>query len=592
MKRQIVTPHKILLLILVSFVALASVYSVVVPLFEAPDETAHVDFVRFLRTELELPRQGDCGEAHQPPLYYALAAIASLPARLDNLDMIWRHNPNFVWAGRGQDINAVYHTAHEIFPWRDAVLAIHLMRAVSVLMGAITVLVVYLVAREVYPYHFLVPLTAAALVAFNPQFLFISSVVNNDNLANVCAAVVVWMMVRLLVGHVNWWTLIGLGLSLGIGLTAKQNILALVPAAILVLVYVSIQRHSFRLLLKGVLTVGGSIVIIAGWWYGRNQILYGDVFGLDAFLAHRPYENRALITSWELGRAFLDKMHRSFWGMFGWMNVPLPTWYYQSLLGLYVLVIVGGGLAWWKNHRKSQQQWAIWALLGSLPILYIAWVVMYGYRFGGSGWQGRYLFPTLTAIGLLLAVGLGHLLSGRGRIAPPLLIISAMLAVAVWALPSVIAPAYSYVTKPLSELENVQHPASANFGNIIRLAGYDLTVASSATGPQVVITLYWLVTDQPTQDYKVFVHLVDPDWVLYGQGDGYPLDGQFPTQAWRAGDLIIDPHTVYFDKPVPPGRYKIGVGWYLESTGERLPIVQNGQEVGTVAETEQFSLQP
>ena len=589
---QTMTSRKTLLLILLGFVGLASIYSVTVPLFEAPDETAHVDFVRFLRAKSSLPRQGDSGEAHQPPLYYVLALIASSPANLDNLSAISRHNSDFMWAGTGQDINAVHHTAQEIFPWHGAALAVHLMRAMSVLMGTATVLMVYLTALEIYPHHPLIPLTATAIVAFNPQFLFISSVVNNDNLANACAAAAIWMIVRLLVGHIDQWTLIGLGLSLGAGLIAKQNILVLVLAAALVLVYVSIQQQNFRLLLKGMLAIGGSIVVIAGWWYGRNQILYGDIFGVNAFLAHRPQENSAVITSWELWRVFLGKMHRSFWGMFGWMNVPLPMWYHRLLLGLYVLAIVGGGIAWFRGRHRGRRQWIVWAFLGSLPILYVTWVVMYGYRFGGSGWQGRYVFPALSAIGILLAASLAHLLPGRARVIPPLLTASAMLIVAVWALPAVIAPTYSYVTKPLSELKNAQHSMDLNFGTMIRLAGYDLSIAPTATEPQVGITLYWLVIDQPEKDYKVFVHLVDLDWVLHGQGDSYPLDGRFPTHAWRVGDLIVDSHRVYFDQPVPAGKYKFGVGWYLESTGERLPIVRNDQEVGTVAETIQFNLQP
>jgi 4-amino-4-deoxy-L-arabinose transferase-like glycosyltransferase len=592
LNRQGVVQRGILGLLLITFLVLAGLYSAQVPLFEAPDEIAHVDFVHFLRAEKRLPEQGQSGEAHQPPLYYVLAALVSLPAEMADLGAVLRYNPDFVWAGAGQDTNVIHHTAVESFPWQNSVLAIHLMRALSVLMGAGTVAIIYLIGREVFPRQSVIPLAASAIAAFNPQFVFISSVVNNDNLANLCAAMVTWMLVRLLMGRTSRWTLLGLGLSLGAGLMTKQNLLVLVPLVALSLLYRSFRRRNFRLLLEGGLIIGGAILVLTGWWYWRNQILYGDPFGVSAFLAHRQQEGSATITDWTTLRVFLGKMHRSFWGMFGWMNVPLPAWIYRVLTSGYVLAGIGGGLAWHRNRRRGSRPWAVWALWALLPVLFVLWVTIYGYRFGGSGWQGRYLFPALPAIALLLAAGLANLLPQRGKAVPLILGGGTLLAVAGWALPGVISPAYLRVTQPPSALDGVQHPMRSNFGDLVRLAGYDLSTASEGMEPEVTITLYWQATGQPLADYKVFVHLVNLDWDLYGQGDGYPLDGQFPTTAWQPGDLIVDPHTVQFGQPIVAGEYRIAVGWYLESTGERLDIVQDGRKLGTVAETAPFLLQP
>ena len=80
MKQRRSVPQAVLLLILATFVLLTSAFSAAVPIFEAPDEPAHVDYVRFLRTQHRLPLQGETGEAHQPPLYYLPATLVSLPA--------------------------------------------------------------------------------------------------------------------------------------------------------------------------------------------------------------------------------------------------------------------------------------------------------------------------------------------------------------------------------------------------------------------------------------------------------------------------------------------------------------------------------
>jgi len=464
------------------------------------------------------------------------------------------------------------------------------MRGLSVLMVAATVLAVYFVGREVCAPPSAIPLGAAAIVAFNPQFLFISSVVNNDNLANLSAALATWMLVRLLVGRQDRRTLIGLGVSLGIGLLAKQNMLVFLPLAILVLSYLSWRQRSPRLLLRGGLILCISLILIAGWWYLRNQILYGDLTGVRAFVQFRPEEGVAAIHDWADFRVFAEKMHRSFWGMFGWMNLPLPTWIYWAITAVYGLALIGIANAL-KKPGDTGHRATVGVFLVSLLVCYLLWVVLYGYQFGGSGWQGRYLFPALPAAALLLAWGLAALAPAHRRSIPMLSFGLTLLLVAAWVSAGVIAPAYARVTHSPAVLDQVQHPLDLNFADRIQLKGYDLAVMPSEQ-PEVSITLYWQVLDHLPADYKVFVHLVNLNWDLYGQGDDYPLVGQFPTSAWLPGDIVLDSHQVQFSQPVTAGEYRIAVGWYLEETGERLSILQGGTEIGTVAETAPFGLQP
>ena len=371
---------------------------------------------------------------------------------------------------------------------------------------------------------------------------------------------------------------------------AKQNVLVLVSLAALVLVYASFRHRNARLLLEGGLIVGCVVLVVAGWWYWRNLTLYGDVFGVGAFQAYRPEESSAAISNWGTLRVFLIKMHRSFWGLFGWMNVPLPAWCYRATAALYILAALGGGVA--LLRRRASTRWATWLFLALAPVLYLLWVVTYGYRFGGSGWQGRYLFPVAPAITLLLAAGLANLLPDRGRVVALSLFGLAMLLGASLVLPTTIGPAYQRVTQPTSVLDHIQQPMDVSFDSLIRLAGYDLSVTAGEREPTVEVTLYWQATGPLAEDYKVFVHLVDLEWELFGQADGYPLDGQFPTSAWRVGDVVSDSHVIEFGQPMPPGQYRIAMGWYNESSGERLSIVREEQIVGTVAETAPFPLQP
>ena len=61
-------------------------------------------------------------------------------------------------------------------------------RLCSIVLGAVTVVFAYLMGRQLAPDWELAAALAAALVAFNPQFLFLSASVSNDNLVTAISA--------------------------------------------------------------------------------------------------------------------------------------------------------------------------------------------------------------------------------------------------------------------------------------------------------------------------------------------------------------------------------------------------------------------
>lgn len=84
------------------------------------------------------------------------------------------------------------------------------------------------------------------------------------------------------------------------------------------------------------------------------------------------------------------------------------------------------------------------------------------------------------------------------------------------------------------------------------------------------------VTWQPFQpfaeNWKVFVHLVDPNDNVLAQFDGLPLEGTYPTSHWIPGELIHDTYPLLFPADAPAGPYHVFLGLYNETTGQRLPV--------------------
>ncbi len=126
---------------------------------------------------------------------------------------------------------------------------------------------------------------------------------------------------------------------------------------------------------------------------------------------------------------------------------------------------------------------------------------------------------------------------------------------------------------PALEKLDLEHPLTADFGGIVRLLGYNL---ERRPGGGLGLTLFWQALTDMDQDYTVFVHLVDEGGNLWSQGDSQPADGFYPTTEWQEGELVRDPHDLLIPPEAPRGGYRLGVGLYLASTGERLPIADGG----------------
>jgi 4-amino-4-deoxy-L-arabinose transferase-like glycosyltransferase len=123
-----------------------------------------------------------------------------------------------------------------------------------------------------------------------------------------------------------------------------------------------------------------------------------------------------------------------------------------------------------------------------------------------------------------------------------------------------------------AELLPVQYETPATFGGQIELLGYDLTSSTIQPGETLGITLHWRALVEPQQNYKVFVHLLDPAGTLRAQADGVPVDWTLPTTCWVRGETIVDPYTLTFPPNAPPGDYTLALGFYREATEERLPV--------------------
>ena len=124
--------------------------------------------------------------------------------------------------------------------------------------------------------------------------------------------------------------------------------------------------------------------------------------------------------------------------------------------------------------------------------------------------------------------------------------------------------------------QHIEHPAQTNFAGQIEWLGHDLSTHLLEHQTSLHLTLYWHALSPMTTNYKVFVHIIGSDGQIWGQRDTIPRAGSAPTTSWLKGEVISDTLEVTMDRGFPAGQYSIAAGWYNESSGERLEILDDG----------------
>ncbi len=574
--------HLSALALLTTFLALAFIYSLITPPGEAPDEVGHFDYVVHLLAKRTLPvqRMGELNESHQPPLYYAIAALFAAPADIHDSTGTFKLNPRFMWAPQGgNQINAYIHTTAETFPFHGHALAIHLARAASVLMGLGTVALTIAIGWAIFPDRRLIGLLAGALVAFNPQFLFISGAVNNDNLLAMACTGALWQTLRVLKRpeQRRQWAYVGLWIAVAILAKPSGFVIGLVAG--LVLLACAAQRRSLKLFIRGALPIALVVASITGWWFARNQALYGDLLGFGMYQRVAEVVLRRSPLEWsDLGR-FFSVQFRSFWSYFGWVNVPAPLWFYVIALLMSLLAVAGIGLLGLKRWfgKLADFQKAALLLLGLAILAQEAYMLGAITHFNESWYQGRYIFPVIGPSMALMSLGLHSLMPKR--LAPSLVagLSVILLGVAAFMPFQVIGPAYRIAPLPKWSLWFVPNKTEFIFGQAFELKGYSIQEGVD----EITVTLYWQAAQRPDLDYSVFAHLVDESGELIAQKDHAPGQNRdYPPTAWWPGDIIVDEHVIPMPPQLAPGIYRFRIGVYNWATGERLPALAKGKPVG------------
>jgi hypothetical protein len=123
---------------------------------------------------------------------------------------------------------------------------------------------------------------------------------------------------------------------------------------------------------------------------------------------------------------------------------------------------------------------------------------------------------------------------------------------------------------------DVAHYANLRFEDVARLVGYSLEPQPGG----LELILHWQALEPTTANFKVFVHLVGDSGSsnILAQADVHP---RIPTSVWVPGEYVSDRVRVDIPQHLSQEGTGLLVGWYDESTGERLlAFAADGSQIG------------
>jgi 4-amino-4-deoxy-L-arabinose transferase-like glycosyltransferase len=430
----------------------ALAWSLLTPVFQIPDEPAHLSYVQDLVEKGQPPRQ--IGPSFSPQLA-ALVEVSALGSVNFNPDgrPPWTASDDALvnqrLAANPDRVNKASYLAVADYPpayyaamapvYRavtaaggNTLDAITPLRAASALLAGVAIVAVFAFLLELLPERRVAALLAALICAWHPVFAWISGGVSPDALLIPTGCVMFWLFARAFIRGPTPWIAVGLGLTLALAVLTKVAALGLIPGwtlGIAVLVWRS--RHRLR-----IAAAAGVTALLPLVTYALLNVTRWDRPAVPLALTGSaaeggPPAGKTAATSaggfatylWEYVLPRLGGMRDYFhsawtpkdlwvpiWvGRFGWSDYQFPTLINRAALIVYLVIAVAALVVLVRWLRSRPELRAPTAVLAAVSLGLVVLIARVGYPLRASGSfvfeQGRYYMPLipLYALALVLA---------------------------------------------------------------------------------------------------------------------------------------------------------------------------------------------
>lgn len=375
-------------------------WAIVQPFNSCPDEFMRYDVIKYLFNYNRLPHGGD-------PLIR---------------NEIWGFSYAFLPYLSGI-ISAIFMKIVSIISSNEQVLMLA-ARMASVCFGTLTVWYVIRIANKLFKneYKWLFIILASCL----PQFIFLGSYMNNDILALLSVAMMIYYWID---GHEKNWNIktnIGLAIGVSISLLSYYNVYPFILFSIVFFIWSNITNKTEKSdILKKFITVTIIVFALSGWWFIRNMILYnGDFLGLSTLTEYSnryamdeikpinritPLKQNVSLCYMMIDMKWIQSTYLSFIGCFGYMSIPMHKYMYNIVSIIISIGSFGFMVKVFKLKKYKLESVFIYLLMALSSILTIILSIYHSYTAGFQA-QGRYIMGCLIPLMIFVTIGFKYIL--------------------------------------------------------------------------------------------------------------------------------------------------------------------------------------
>lgn len=547
-----------LLLLLFTIGVLAE--HITLPVMEGGDEYLHYNYVQYLLRENRLPERATYltnsmrQQSGQPPLVYWTATIlmrlANLPPDDDNA--LWQRfethrNP---WYGppdqwnRIDNRNLFFHgDGNQSFETPANEQIDRIIRFSGLIFGLLAMIGAYGTALEIFVRQSWA-LTAAAIFAFTPQMIHVSSFTNTDSGMIAFAALATWATLRLLRLGASPVRLLIIGLLLALAGLSKVSGLLIVPGVGVAVLLDGYKRRLsiWQIIVNGMLT-GIPLILLFGPWIFFGWTAYADPIGTKTHLRPGYFYEQPLNLIQML--PLLPEVYLGYWGKLA-SAVYLHPMAYTALGSILLLSAAGYGLSFAGQLRfqinlqnlHTQQLIFLGTILIFSLIGLIHWLQTIHFI------TGRLMFQAHAAVAITITAGLYLLVRRFPAFARPIQIYATGIVVMAGVLlaPISIYSAYAPPAMLMKEDLPLLQGNPVDFEHTIRFLGYQHE-SEILRGAFHELTLCWEVLKTAERPAAFSVKFVRDGSIMADRTSVHGL-GRYDSGQWKRGDIWCDQVTV------------------------------------------------
>lgn len=315
---------------------------------------------------------------------------------------------------------------------KDALVLLYAARFVNIIFGLCMAVVVYFLAGRLFKDSRFKWLFCFA-VMFLPQNLFLHTYVNTDSMSMLSTAIIMYALVAAYQDSFTWKNSTILAIGISICAQSYFNAYGFILCSIFLYVGFYIKKNAAtgkiqidwkEFWLKGGY-IAGLVLLLAGWCFVRNAILYdGDFLGMESLKkcaalygdpAVQPYDKtysaRGLSVFTMLKeQGFFNGLYLSFIATYGSMAITGNIWMYRFYKVFLAVGMIAFLLIRNKEEKKENRGKRIFFRINMLLCILIPLFlcIRYAYTMDYQH-QGRYVMPALIPIMLWTVEGLRKL---------------------------------------------------------------------------------------------------------------------------------------------------------------------------------------